>query len=158
MSAFSSSAFSFIPVLGHPGAHRLDEGHELALVVGGAAAADHLALGRLLDRGLEGRAVPQLERVDGLDVVMAIKQEVRAAFATVRHHHRVAGRRALRGVEANGFQILHQPRGGGVAIGLVGGIGRDRRDAQQRHQAVEGGIEIGVDPVKNGGKCHGCLL
>ena len=55
---------------------RLDglEVHEdLALVVGGAARVD-LAVA---DRRLEGRRLPQVDRIDGLDVVVAVEEDRR---------------------------------------------------------------------------------
>ncbi len=63
---------------GFPGAAGLEEGHQLALVVGGAAGADDGAFGRVLDRGVEGRAVPERQRIDGLHVIVAVEEEVAA--------------------------------------------------------------------------------
>ena len=54
-----------------------DEGQELALVVGGAAAGDDLLAADLADGGLEGVEVPEIERIDRLDVVMAVEQDMR---------------------------------------------------------------------------------
>ena len=120
-------------VHGFPGAAGLHEGHELALVVGGAATADDLAFGRVLDGGGERVVIPQIERVDGLHVVMAIEHDMGARVAGVAHDHRMAGCGAFGGVKTNGFEIVHQPVGGGVTVSLVGGISGDRGDAQERH-------------------------
>ncbi len=147
-----------LAVLGHPGAHRFDEGHQLALVVRGATPPDHFAVGQLFDRGGERIGVPQVQRVDRLHIIVAVEQEVRRAAAAMRHHHRVAGRVALGGVEADRGEIGHQPVGSGVAIAFVRRIGRDRGDLEQLHQPVEGGVEIGVEPGEDGGEGHRCLL
>jgi hypothetical protein len=60
-----------------PGAAGLDEGHELALVVRRAPPADHAALRPVLERGVEGVAVPERQRVHRLHVVMPVEQEMR---------------------------------------------------------------------------------
>ena len=65
---------------GLPGPAGLEEGHHLAFVVAGAARDDDLAAVR--QRGeprLEGRRLPQVERIDRLDVVMAVEQHMRLA-------------------------------------------------------------------------------
>ncbi len=145
-------------MLRDPGAHRLDEGHELALVVGRAAGADHRAGLGLFQLRFEGGAVPQLQRVDRLDVIMAVEQQVRRAFAPMGDHHRMAGGRAFGGVEPDCLEVVHQPVGGGVAIALVGGVGRDRGDAQERQEALQRGFLVGVEAGENGGEFHAILL
>ena len=50
---------------------------------------------------------------------------------------------------ADAFQVGHVPFGVGHAFGLVSRIGRDRLDAQQREQAIEARIEIGIDPLQH---------
>jgi hypothetical protein len=80
-----------LAVDGDPGAAGLHEGHELALVVGGAAAADHAALRGVLQLRLEGRGVPEVERVHGLHVVVAVEEDVALALAAVAHDHGAAG-------------------------------------------------------------------
>ena len=57
-----------------PGAERLDECHQLALVVAGAARADDRPLGRILDDRLERWPVPEGQGIDRLHVIMAIEQ------------------------------------------------------------------------------------
>ena len=65
-----------------PGPHRLDEGHQLALVVLGAARHDHLAVGLVGGEArLERRRLPQLQRIGRLHVVVAVEQHVRRAVA-----------------------------------------------------------------------------
>ena len=69
---------------GLPGPAGLDEGHQLALVVGGAARADRArAVRARLDGRLEGVVVPELERIDRLHVVVAIEQRRRTRRAAV---------------------------------------------------------------------------
>ena len=128
-----------------PGAERLDEGHQLALVVAGAAGADHLAGRSLLDRRVEGVALPQLERVDRLHVIMAVNQQMRPVALVMRHHHRLARRVAPRGVEAETRKLGHQPVGRGLAVGVIGRIGRDRGDPEQLEQALERRVQSGVN-------------
>ena len=70
-----------------PGPARLDEGHHLAFVVGGAARDNRLAaVGKGRDPRLERRRLPQIERIDRLHVVVTVKHDAAAI---------VAGRRAL---------------------------------------------------------------
>ena len=68
-----------------PGAAGLDEDHDLALVVRGAARPDGLgAVGAGLDEGRERVVVPQLERIDRLDVVVAVEQRRRPPWPSGR--------------------------------------------------------------------------
>lgn len=130
-----------------PGAAGLDKGHELAFVVGGAAASDDLrAIGHRLDRRVKGIAIPELERIDRLHIVMTVEQRRGAGHvAVMRHDHRVPRCRAHRGVEANALEVGHVPFGIGHTFGLVNRIGRNRLDAQDREQTLESRIEICVD-------------
>ena len=96
--------------------------------------AQDAALGRILDLGVEGVVVPERQGINGLHVVMAIEQQMRPTGSAMGHHHRMARRRAGASLKAQGFQILDQPISGAGAIGLVGGVGRDRGDAQKLHQ------------------------
>ncbi len=62
-----------------PGTAGLDEGHQLALVVLGAARDDDLSpVGVIGDDGFEGRAVPEIERIDRLHIVVTVEQHVRS--------------------------------------------------------------------------------
>ena len=139
-----------LPVHRLPGAAGLDEGHQLPLVVGGAARADDLALRGVLEFRVERVAVPEVERVHRLHVVMAVEQQVPPAFAAMAHHHRVAGRVAARGVEAQRGEVVHQPVGGAAHIGGIGRVGRDRGDAQKLHQPGERGVQVRVDAGQHG--------
>ena len=60
----------------------LDEGHQLALVVLGAARDDDLApVGMVGDHRLERRTIPEIERIDRLHIVMAVEQHMRTRLA-----------------------------------------------------------------------------
>ena len=110
---------------GLPGAAGFEKGHQLALVIGGATGAQDAAFRGILDDGIKGVVVPQRQGIDRLHVVMAVKQQMGAAAATMGHHHGMAGRRAGRGVKAQRLQVGDQPVGGAGTIGLEGRIGRD---------------------------------
>ena len=137
-----------------PGADRLDEGHQLALVVGGAARRDHLDAVALDDLRLEGRRFPEIERIDRLHVVMAVEQEMGSLAGMVADDDRVAGRRPGAGFEAKADQVGGKPLGRLPASGCIGRIGRDAFDAQQFKQPVEACRQVGVDPVEDVGE-HG---
>ena len=87
-----------------PRAAGLDERHHLAFVVAGAARNDRLAPVR--ERGdprLEGRRLPEVERIDRLDVVVTIEQHAAAMPA----HRRALG-------EDDGMAIGRVDLGGDV--------------------------------------------
>ena len=81
-----------------PGPAGLDEGHDLALVVRGAAARGSTlrAVRPGLDERLERVVVPQLERVDRLDVVVAVEQRRRARGRRGRGRPPSGGRASAR--------------------------------------------------------------
>ena len=135
---------------GLPGAAGLDKGHQLALVVGGAPAADHGAVRRVLDSRVEGRAVPQLQRIDGLHVVMAVEQQAAAlARRRARHHHRMAGRVHHRRVESEVRQFVPKPVRGRAHVRREGGIGRDRGDAQEGPEPFDRPGQPRVQPLQH---------
>ena len=109
---------------------RLDglEVHEdLALVVGGAARVD-LAVA---DRGLERRRLPQVERIDRLDVVVAVEQDRRRALRRqpVAVDDRVARRLDQPDVlHADPAQFVGRPFGAAAHVGLML---RQRADARE---------------------------
>ena len=145
-----------------PGPAGLDESHQLALVVGGAAAGDRLAArGNFLDCRLEWRINPEIERIDRLHVVMAVKQimrGIRRGAGMMGNDHGMAGGVAQAGVEAERCEFIDKPLTGAAALGRIGRVGRDRLDAQKTEQALEAVIEIGVGGGKGGGQvCHGML-
>jgi hypothetical protein len=139
---------------GTEGAAGLDKGHQLALVVGGAAAkqvfravlaGDHARLERI--------AVPQLQRIDRLHVVMAVEQQVRAVSGQiVSHHHRVSFGRRHTGVEADPGQVFGQPSGRCLALAIEGGIGRDRLEAQQGEQPLQRLAAVIIEVGENRGQ------
>ena len=81
--------------IGAEGAAGLEEGHQLAFVVAGAAGDDALAARSVGEPRLERRRRPKLERVGRLDVVMAVEQHVRrvAGLGLRRRRRPSAGRR-----------------------------------------------------------------
>ena len=102
-----------IPPVGRPDRpQRLQEGHDLALVVRSAAGGD-AAFGAGVGGGsvdqhrLERSAVPQRQRIDRLHVVMAVEQDVRSfgRRTVVRDHDRQAGCLAHAGLEAERGQV-----------------------------------------------------
>ncbi len=125
------------PPLGlEPGAAGLDEGHELALVVGGAAGDDHWAITRILgETRREGRSAPGLQRVRRLHVVMAVEEDARARararMAPMADDHRLARGRAHACLEADLAQRGRAPFGRGKAIGGKGGVGGDAGNGKQ---------------------------
>src|SRR5690606_5969076 len=134
-----------------PGAAGLDEGHELALVVGGAPGADGAGpVGEGDENGLEGIALPQLERVGGLDVVMAVEEGGGALpLAAVGEDDRLAGGVVDAGLEAEAAQVSRVEPGAGTAVGGMGGIGGDRAEAEGREKPLERRIEIGIEAGKD---------
>ncbi len=78
-----------------PGARRLQEGHQLTLVVLRPARHNHLAVAFVVgDAWLEGRGGPQIERIGRLHIVVSIEQNVRYAlrhgFTVMSDDHRVS--------------------------------------------------------------------
>ena len=133
-----------------PRAHRLDEGHQLALVVAGAAAADDLSLRRVLDLGIEGIAVPQVQRIDRLHVVVAVEEDrARPARGRPAHHHRLPRGVADRRLEPQVLQLRAQPFGGAAGVCVVGRIGPDRRDADEILQPFQRLGQVRVEPLKD---------
>ena len=91
----------------------------LALVVGRAAREDPVAD----DDRLERRRRPQLERIDGLDVVVAVDEHRRSArrVQPVGVDDRVtAGLGRLDVLEPDRRSRVDQPVGGAPAVGRVG--------------------------------------
>ena len=136
-----------------PGARRLDERHELALVVGCAARDDNLRAILAGDHGrVEGVTFPQVQRIDRLHVVVTVEQNVRAALCpvlAVTDDHGVPGCVAYLGSDAERVQLGREPIGGGAAITLEGRIGGDALDLQKVEKAFERGVEVAVDSGEN---------
>ncbi len=70
-------------------------------------------------------------------------------------HDRMALGRPHAGVEADAAQIPGDELGRGLALVLVGRVGRDRLDPQEVEQPLEALVEIGVDLVEHGGQGFG---
>ena len=62
--------------------------------------------------------------------------------------HRMAGRVADAGFEADRFQIGGQPFGCPAAFGFEGGIGRDGLDLQEIEQPLQAFVEIIVERIQ----------
>jgi hypothetical protein len=126
-----------------------EEGHQLTLVVGRAARHDLPAVRLRFDEGgREGVGRPQIQRIDRLHVVMAVEQHmggIRAGRLGLGDDHRVACGRPRRGLEAEVRQLPDQPAGGGRAVRRIGRIGGNGLSAQQREQAVERALAVGVE-------------
>jgi len=123
------------------GAAGLEEGQQLSLVVRCAPARDDLAAAfELLDRWFEGVVFPEIERIDRLDVVMAVEKGMRGVWCgagVVGDDHRVAGGVANGRLEAEFAQFLDQPFGSLAAFRLEGRIGRYRLDSDEIEKPVE---------------------
>jgi hypothetical protein len=97
------------------------------------------ALARL-DLGIERIVVPQLQRIDRLHVVMAIKQHMRRVrrWAIVMgDNHRMAGVSRTLASKPIVFRSAASHSAALRHIVLEIGIGRDRFDAQQAEQALQ---------------------
>jgi hypothetical protein len=56
------------------------------------------------------------------------------------------------GVEADAGEIARDELRGRAAFVLVGRIGRDRLDLEEREQAIEALVELGIDTIEDGRK------
>ncbi len=126
-----------LAVVGEQRFESLDLRPDLALVVDGAAGVEiAVALG-----GLEGRREPLVERIGGLDVVVAVDEH--GGFARQRAASR---RRPADGLAVSMRRTFSMPMrlssaaskfGGAAAIVLVLGQRGDGRNAQQVFQFIE---------------------
>jgi hypothetical protein len=134
-----------------PGATGLDEGHDLALVVLGAARDDDLAaVGVVGDDRLERRTVPEIERIDRLHVVMAVENHMRpSACPGLADDGGMAGGRAHFSGDTEARDVLGEMLGRGLAVGGKSRIRRDRLDPQQREQTLQAVVEILVDVIEH---------
>ncbi len=128
---------------------RLDglEVHEdLALVIGRAACVDL----SVADSRLEWRRFPELERIDGLHVVVAVEEDGRRTLGAepVAIDDRVAGRFDEPDVvETDAAHLVCRPFG---AAPDVAGVLRQRTDARNRQvrlQLFDVAVTVGVDEV-----------
>jgi len=130
------------------GARCLDEGHQLTFVVGRPARDNDLAaVSPCFDGRLEGILVPQFQRIDGLDVVMAVKEDMGSGFAglAMANDHRVAFRIAHRCIYTDRGQFAREPLGSLAARSRILGIGGNALDLEKVKQSIEAGVEIGLD-------------
>ncbi len=139
------------PMHGEKGAAGLDEGHDLAFVVGGAAGDDDLVTVVILgEAGGEGRHGPRLERVRRLHVVMTVEQHApgRSLWRSpMGDHHRLAGCRLDARLEAD--------LGEGAARTTLRRRGRlgyrqGRWRCSARRETGTGARALGLDPRRGG--------
>jgi hypothetical protein len=108
----------------------------LPFVVGRAAGVDVA----VAEDGFEGRGLPEVERVGGLDVVVAVAED--GGFAggvePVRVDERMLGGGNNFDVfEAGGFEAVCDEVGGAVDVGFIFGEGADAGDAEEREELFE---------------------
>ena len=97
------------------------------------------AASALDDDWLERRAVPEVERLGWLHVVVAIVEQVGHVAARARvfgEHHRVAGRVANSCRKADAFEIARGPLGRCPAVGGVVRLCADAGDAQKLGESL----------------------
>ena len=103
---------------------------KLSLVVGGTARVD----APVAHVRLEGGSRPQLQRLGGLDVVVAVHQHgggVLPRSAPFAEHHRVARRLEDLRLQADVPHAVAQPAGGVARVPVVFGLGADGGNAQE---------------------------
>ena len=100
---------------------------------------------------------PEIQRLRGLHVVMAVIEQMRRVLARagmMGDHHRLAFGLADAGVKPHGSQLGAGEFGGGVAVRRMLGLGRDGGDAQPvkpaRHGLVVAGIGLGEGEFHSG--------
>jgi len=127
-----------------PDAQRVEE--HLALVVGGAPREQAaVALGRF-----ERRALPLLQRLGRLDVVVPVKQDARRIGVIGGPLGEQGGQPVRAGFpdlgdwEAPGAQMPGEPFGAAPHVCSVSRIGRDRRDGQPLLQVIDELAGVGV--------------
>ena len=130
----------------------VDVGEDLALVVRGTARVDDA----VLDARLEGRRFPEVERIGGLHVVMAVDHDrgtARLVFVA-RDDDRVAGRGVFLGGEADALELHDEPVRALVGVGLVRGVGGDAGEAEELDQVGDGVVLGGVALRVGGHQAH----
>lgn len=141
-----------------PGPCRLEEGHQLTLVVFGAPSDDHVAVARLIrDARLERRRLPEIKRIRRLYVIMAVEQDVRHIRITIEpimgHDHRMAACRHNLGLgEPDVSKRRRAPFRGFDATGLIRRVGRYAIDAQKFEQSIEARRFRLAEGIENGFK------
>jgi len=106
------------------GSASLDEGQELALVVGRATRDDLRTVGTVLELRLERRISPQVQGIDRLHVVVSVEEHVRGV-AAVRLHGgddgRPSVRRLFRRLEPDRRKLRDEPVRRALAIRKMSG-------------------------------------
>jgi hypothetical protein len=127
----------------------------MALVVGGAAAAELLAD----DPRFEGRRRPLLQGIGGLDVVMRVDQDggQPRVHQPLRVDGGVTGRLdQLRGGEARIPGRLGELLGAAPDVAGMSGVGRDRGDTAEFDQFIDEarlvGVAVGVEVLSVHGR------
>src|SRR6185437_16593185 len=112
-----------------------------------------------LDARFERRGLPLVQRVDRLDVIMAVKQHTRAGNPIrFSYHHRMPLGRTDVGGKTDAAQVGGDVLGRRSAVFLVGRVGGNRGDAQQREQSFDAFVDILVDAAQDRVECaHGGL-
>jgi hypothetical protein len=131
---------------------RLEVAEHLALVVAGSPA-EHAAGPH---GGLERRRVPLVERIDRLDVVMAVDQGREGAVGVepvAVHGGLAGGGQDLDVLESGGGHPLGAPLGRGGDVAVVDGLRADGRDPHPAGQRLEhlgpfGGEEVAQERAR----------
>ena len=114
-----------VPVVARQRPAGLEEGQQLALVVGGAPA-DEVGLAVWLSDRCHRKwiGVPQIERIDRLDVVVGVEHELGTNDGrAVGNDNRMTRRRARRSGKTFRSEVGNQPVCSALALGLERGIG-----------------------------------
>ncbi len=115
--------------------HPEDVGQDLALVVGASPRGDD----PVLQVGLEGRVIPERQRIDRLDIVMAVDQDRRSSLPmpVLPHHYRVARRRPHRRFQPDLPQLRRDPIGAAQQRLAIGRIGRNAGKGEKLEEIGE---------------------
>ena len=105
------------------------------------------------DDGLERRAVPEVQRIDRLHVIVTVEQDMRTALTVaLADDRRMPGGRAHVGRKTDGGDIRSEMIRRLFAINRERRIGGDRLDPEQREQPLKAVVEFLVDVIENGGE------
>jgi hypothetical protein len=100
----------------------------LPLVVGGSAAVNNA----VSDRRLEWRRLPLIHGILRLDVIVAVDYHApRGLSFRLSVYNWLAALVYKPGLQAQRFEMGHQPLGAGLCITIVLGLSADRRNSHQ---------------------------